>query len=402
MSNVSKLRFRGFSGEWNKEKFGELCGFEQGVQVDLELQHKEPNDNLVKFIRIENYTQNSNDFRFIPKELAKKKSIDSKEIAIVRYGATAGFIGRGVEGVLANNLFKLKPDKKLLDDKYLYHYLKSYKAFHFFQSEMSGGAMPALSFGIVKALKLPYPSTQEQEKIASFLSSVDSKIEQLSKKKTLLEQYKKGVMQKIFSQELRFKEDDGSEFPEWVEKKLGEIIVDYRLGGNYINTEVKSNHPLIKMGNLNRGKINISKLEYIKDGETVEEIDKIQYGDLFFNTRNTLDLVGKVAIWLNELPEAYYNSNLMYMKFENNFFMNYRLNSYDCIKALRSIATGTTSVAAIYTKDLLKIKLSIPSLKEQTKIATFLSSLDKKIELTEKELNATKEFKKALLQKMFV
>ena len=125
MSNVPKLRFKEFSGEWNKERFGELCGFEQGVQVDVELQTKEQSDDLVRFIRIENYTQNSSDFRFIPKELAKKKSIDEKEIAIVRYGATAGFIGRGFSGVLANNLFKLKPNHKLLDDEYLYHYLKS-------------------------------------------------------------------------------------------------------------------------------------------------------------------------------------------------------------------------------------------------------------------------------------
>ena len=82
--------------------------------------------------------------------------------------------------------------------------------------------------------------------------------------------------------------------------------------------------------------------------------------------------------------------------------MNYRLNSFEGIKALRRIATGTTSVAAIYTKDLIKVKLTIPSLKEQIKIANFLSSIDLKIEQIQKQLDPTKKFKKALLQQMFV
>jgi len=380
MSNVSKLRFRGFSGEWNKEKFGELCGFEQGVQVDLELQHKEPNDNLVKFIRIENYTQNSNDFRFIPKELAKKKSIDSKEIAIVRYGATAGFIGRGVEGVLANNLFKLKPDKKLLDDEYLYHYLKSYKAFHFFQSEMSGGAMPALSFGIVKALKLPYPSTQEQEKIASFLSSVDSKIEQLSKKKTLLEQYKKGVMQKIFSQELRFKEDDGSEFPEWVEKKLGEIAIK-------------------KSSNISANKIEENFGKYIIYGASgiLKSVDFYEEADDYVSIVKDGAGVGRILYCKGE-SSVLGTMDIIKPKTElNTYFLYCLLDNID----FKKYVSGST-IPHIYFKDYASEKCKLPSLKEQTKIANFLSSVDKKIELTDKELNATKEFKKALLQKMFV
>lgn len=196
---------------------------------------------------------------------------------------------------------------------------------------------------------------------------------------------------------LRFKEFRG----DWIEKKLKSILLDFRLGGNYSNSETINSKPLIKMGNLNRGNIVLNKIEYIADNENIDELDRIKYGDLFFNTRNTLDLVGKVAIWKNELPDAYYNSNLMWMKYENNFFMNYRFNTFQGIKALRRIATGTTSVAAIYTKDLLKISFNVPEGDEQEKIASFLASVDRKIEQLTKKEELLQQYKKGVMQKIF-
>ncbi|OCL82669.1 EcoKI restriction-modification system protein HsdS [Arcobacter porcinus] len=401
MSKVPKLRFKEFSGEWNKERFGELCGFEQGVQVDVELQTKEQSDDLVRFIRIENYTQNSSDFRFIPKELAKKKSIDEKEIAIVRYGATAGFIGRGFNGVLANNLFKLKPNHKLLDDEYLYHYLKSYKAFHFFQSEMAGGAMPALSFGIVKALKLPYPSKQEQENIASFLTSIDTKIEQLTKKEQLLSSYKKGVMQKIFNQEIRFKADDGSEFCEWEEKKLGELCKLTKSGGTPTSTNQEyydGDIPFLAISDItSQGKY----LTYTSKTVSQKGIDNSSSWIVPVNTiiYSMYASVGFVSI--NKIPLATSQAviNLILKDEADTEFIYYYLLDYK--KYIhRFIETGTQGNLNAQTVKSLNINL--PCFEEQTKIADFLSSIDSKIEQVQKQLNFTKEFKKALLQQMFV
>ena len=387
MSNVPKLRFKEFSGEWEAKKFGEICGFEQGVQVDVELHHKELSNNLVKFIRIENYTQNSNDFRFIPKELAKKKSIDSKEIAIVRYGATAGFIGRGVEGVLANNLFKLKPDKKLLDDEYLYHYLKSYKAFHFFQSEMSGGAMPALSFGIVKALKLPYSSKQEQTKIASFLTSVDTKIEQLIKKEKLLGQYKKGVMQKIFNQEIRFKADNGSEFPEWEEKKVKDIFEVTR--GN-----------VLSVSQMKQEKSDIFQYP-VYSSQTKKNGLTGYYSNYLFENCITWTTDGANAGDTNFRKNKFYCTNVCgVLKSDKGYANNF------IAELLNSISKKYVSYIGnpkLMNNIMANIKISIPSLmEEQTKIANFLSSIDAKIEQVSNQLNQAKQFKKALLQQMFV
>ena len=115
------------------------------------------------------------------------------------------------------------------------------------------------------------------------------------------------ITENKFVPKLRFEEFNG----EWKSYSFKELLKCSRLGGNYANSENLTENPLIKMGNLGRGNISLNKVQYIEQGEALDNNDLIEYGDLFFNTRNTLDLVGKVAIWKNELPRAFYNSNLM-------------------------------------------------------------------------------------------
>jgi len=189
--------------EWEIVKLGEICKFQQGVQVDIELQKTEPEEGYVKFLHIENYTQLSNDFRYIPTDKASKKYIKENEIAIVRYGATAGFIARGFNGVLANNLFKLIFDDRVLLSEYLYYYLISDRVFNFFQSEMAGGAMPALSFGIVKVLNIHLLPLKEQQKIAQVLTIADKEIALLKEELETLKEQKRGLMQKLLTGEVK-------------------------------------------------------------------------------------------------------------------------------------------------------------------------------------------------------
>lgn len=191
----------------------------------------------------------------------------------------------------------------------------------------------------------------------------------------------------------------------WYLKKLKEILVEGRLGGNYENAESNTGIPVIKMGNLDRGKIKIDKVQYLSENETYNKEDLLLEGDLLFNTRNTLDLVGKVAIWRNELPLAVYNSNLMRMKFDSSYvysncFMNCVFNSNYGLRQLRAIATGTTSVAAIYDRDLQSIKIPLPPLPEQRAIARLLSTWDEAISKHEKLIKACEQRKKWLMQSL--
>ncbi|CAM2776142.1 type I restriction enzyme, S subunit [Flavobacterium succinicans] len=192
---------------------------------------------------------------------------------------------------------------------------------------------------------------------------------------------------------------------EWEVKKLGDILKNYSLGGNYENVSGESDLPLIKMGNVGRGRMNISKVEYLAKDVRYSENDILHFNDILFNTRNTLELVGKVAIWKNELAFALYNSNLMRMYFkeefiDNNDFINFQFNSGLSLSNLKRFATGTTSVAAIYTKDLLKLKIPLPPLAEQKAIADCLATWDKVIAHQTLLIKAKEERKKALMQQL--
>lgn len=192
---------------------------------------------------------------------------------------------------------------------------------------------------------------------------------------------------------------------DWDVKKFKELIVEGKLGGNYENAEANDGIPVMKMGNLDRGKIKTDKIQYLPDNFEYEEGDVLKEGDLLFNTRNTLDLVGKVAIWKNELPIAVYNSNLMRMTFDkntvaSNWFMNYVFNSHYLLGQLRGIATGTTSVAAIYGRDLETIKFILPPAEEQIAIANFLSTWDKAIQSTNDLIEQKQNRKEWLMQQL--
>ena len=161
-----------------------------------------------------------------------------------------------------------------------------------------------------------------------------------------------------------YKQTEVGVIPEqWDAKPLHSVLSKGRLGGNYPNPETESEFSLMKMGKIARGYCDMSKVEFIVPGANPESQHHLAYGNVLLNTGNTLELVGNVAIWRNELPVAYYNSNLMRLEFDanevcSNEFANYALSTGSSVARLRALAAGTTGVAAIYTHDLMGCSLS--------------------------------------------
>ncbi len=254
-------------------------------------------------------------------------------------------------------------------------------------------------------ITLNIPKDEEQEKIASFLISIDTKIEQLTRKEELLKQYKKGVMQKIFNQEIRFKDDDGSEFCDWEEKSVGQCII--HIGGTALEKYVsdKAEYNFISIGNYS------TTGKYIDNGQRVILNEKtktklLEKDDLVMvlnDKTSSGDIIGS-TIYIDKNDKYIYNQRSERIICKDGilplYFWHY-FNSQLFRKKVFSLAQGGTQIYINFSS-IKSIETSIPCFEEQIKIANFLSSIDSKIEQVQKQLNLTKEFKKALLQQMFV
>ena len=398
-----KLRFKEFDGDWIKSKLGSEAQFFQGEQVSLDDQCSEYAHGLIKFLRIENFTQKSKDFRYIRYTGSQEKILGEQDIAIVRYGATAGFICSGETGVIANNLFKVSVDNKKINQKYLELVLKSEKTFNYFQAEMSGGAMPALNFKIVGNLDITYSSIQEQTKIASFLSTVDEKISQLTQKHELLGQYKQGMMQKLFSQQIRFKADDGSEFGEWNKFLLGDCV-DILTNGLSLDQNMNGNgFKVTRIETISNFNIDLSRVGYVDTQSDISSY-RLVVGDILFSNINSIAHIGKV-VYIDKDYDIYHGMNLLRIQFKKNLdkkFMFYELSQKTFKQHFESIANKAVNQASINQTALKKTELCAPCLEEQIKIANFLSAIDQKIEVVAEQIEQAKTWKKGLLQQMFI
>ncbi len=322
-------------------------------------------------------------------------SFDGEAVLTAGDGVGTGKVFHYINGKFDfhQRVYKISHFNEILDGYFFFLYFSN-NFYNRIMQMTAKSSVDSVRMEMIANMKFPLPPLPEQKAIAEVLSDTDNLIQALEKRIAKKRLIKQGVMQKLLTPK-----DD------WEVKKLGEILQSTQLGGNYSNTETETYYPLIKMGNLARGDIDLSKLEYIPNYITPYNRDKLCYGDVIFNTRNTLDLVGKVAIWRNELPVAFFNSNIMRLKFKeqcvsSNFYMNYILNAKKILSQLRNIATGTTSVAAIYTRDLLKIQIPLPPHSEQTHIATILSDMDSEIEALEKKLAKYQQLKQGLMQNL--
>ena len=180
------------------------------------------------------------------------------------------------------------------------------------------------------------------------------------------------------------------------------MIISIQTGTNLLGAESNHGTPLIKMGNIQRGFFSFKKVEFLNENEQVEEKNMINFGDFLFNTRNTLDLVGKGATWFGKNDEYAFNSNIARFTFEgiNTIFFNYLYNTSQMIKQVQARAVGTTSVAAVYPKDLNSIKFWIPSANEQQKIGALFKQIDDTITLHQRNVALLKRLKEAYLKRM--
>src|SRR5690606_22665937 len=302
---------------------------------------------------------------------------------------------------LAQRVIKYREKIGLLDNLFLKQKFLSESFQEILKSKATGGTVQGIKGSVLHQIPLIVPSKEEQTKIAAFLSAVDERISQLSQKHVLLSQYKQGMMQKLFSQQIRFKADDGSEFGEWEDKPLNEIA-SKRSGKNKDGSisEVLTNSAtqgIIKQSDyFEREIVTESNL----NGYYIVNLD-----DFVYNPRISVHApVGPIKRnkkCLGVMSPLYTvftvsEGNLAYLEyfFDSNFW-------HDYVKGVANSGARHDRMN-ITNKDFFDMPIFYPCLEEQTKIANFLSSIDQKIEVVAQQIEQAKTWKKGLLQQMFV
>ena len=398
VAHTPQLRFPEFSDNWEEKKLGNVTSIVMGQSPDS----TSYNSNGIGLYLIQG-NADIKKRKTLPRVWTDTPTKECKVgdiIMTVRapVGAVAksihnACIGRGVCAI-RNNQHSVS--------NYIYQFLLSFeKKWVKFEQ---GSTFTAVNTKDVKSLKLILPPVQEQTKIAAFLTAVDNKIEQLSKKQALLGSWKKGVMLQIFSQEIRFKADDGSDFPDWEEKNIVELAkTSIGLVTSMTPYYVDKGVPLIRNNDIFQNKIRKEKL--IRLDYEFDQLNKNRR--LFTNDIVTVHTgnIGASAVIDEELNGcqgfATLNTRIKNQNEISSSFLCWYYNSTRNIKYALSMATGDGR-SNYNLKDFNKATIPVPSLPEQTKIAAFLTAADNKIEQVGKQFDESKQFKKALLQQMFV
>ncbi|MFV8366372.1 restriction endonuclease subunit S [Flavobacterium sp. XS1P27] len=418
---VPQLRFQEFKDEWEKKTLSELAKKITDGTHDTPKPTKEGVPFLTA-IHIKDGFVDYNNCYYLDQEvhnsIYKRCNPEKDDLLIVNIGAgTATCAINSVDYEFSlKNVALVKPKKEILNGKFLAQ-IQRKKSSKIFNQLTSGGAQPFLSLKEIGRLNISFPTLPEQQKIASFLSVVDEKIQQLSRKKELLEQYKKGVMQQLFLGKLRFKDENGKDYPDWEEKTFGDIFSFYTTNSlsreklNYENGTVRNIHygdihtkfkTLFNLKNelvpFINSDFDVSKIKsecYCQEGDLVIADASEDYADIgksieIINLQNEKVIAGLHTFLARP------NKTKMFIGFSG-----YILRSTNFRKQIMTIAQGS-KVLSISTGRIAMIKMKIPKVEEQQKIANFLSNIDSKIESTNQQINQTQSFKKGLLQQMFV
>ncbi|CAM6915308.1 MULTISPECIES: restriction endonuclease subunit S [Enterobacteriaceae] len=407
---VPKLRFTGFNEPWSETSLGKISSFITSGSRDWAQYYSDCGD---KFIRMTNLvrdgiTLNLSDLKFVrlPENSneGKRTALQHHDI-LISITAELGKLGWVPDGLgtayINQHTALVRPNLSIASSKFIANLLSTKKYNNILNQQNDAGAKSGLNLSTIKNFGFYAPNKIEQAKIADFLSSVDEKISLLNKQYDLLCQYKKGMMQKIFSQEVRFKDDSGDEFPEWKEVELKEIA-------SKVNTKNRDNS--VNAVLTNSATQGIVKQESYFEREIVTESNLTGYyvvktGDFVYNPRiSSTAPVGPIK--MNELTQGVMSPLYTVFRFEKGLlkFYQYFFESSVWHDYMKSVANSGArhDRMNISGADFFGLPVPQPFEAEQTKIANFLSALDDKIAVKKAELDKLKTWKQGLLQQMFV
>lgn len=393
-TNTPKLRFPEFKNEWSYDLLSD-------VVTNKSKKFDPKKEEATKDIELDSIEQNTGRLldTYISNDFTSQKNKFKK--GNVLYSKLRPYLNKYyyaiIDGVCSSEIWVLNTlNKDVLVNKFLYYFIQTNR-FSSVTNKSAGSKMPRADWELVKNIRLYKGSIKEQEKIGYFFSKLDRHIELEEEKLELLEQQKKGYMQKIFSQELRFKDENGNSYPDWSIKKIEDI--------SKVNKGFTPNTKNDKYWDeLNENWLSIAGMtqKYLYKGNKgitekgASKHVKVDKDTLIMSFKLTL---GKLAIVKEPI---YTNEAICHFVWKesnvNTEYMYYYLNSINIstfgAQAVKGVTLNNDAINSIIVK--------LPVIQEQNKIAYFFNKLDKLIEKQSFKVELLKQRKQGFLQKMFV
>jgi len=403
--NVPQLRFKEFSGEWKEThliKLAEGENLTNGVFNDPSKVGQGYKLINVLDMYIEGSINEYNlslvdlDLKEFERNKVKNGDIFFTRSSLVKEGIAHSnvYLGYSEDVTFDGHLVRCSPNKELVTPIFFNFLLKTAKARKQLVARGKTATMTTIGQTDIAQILVDTPTLPEQTKIANFLTTIDERINQLTRKKELMTQYKQGVMQQIFSQQLRFKDDNGEDFEDWEEKN-----------GNFLfaaisNKDHNSDLPILAITQ-EHGAIPRDLIDYrvsVSD-KSVETYKVVEVGDFIISLRSFQGGI-EYSNYKGICSPAYL---ILRSKTQlNSYFYKSYFKTPEYITKLNQHLEGIRDGKMVSYKQFSEILLPLPCLAEQTKIANFLTALDEKIQHIAKQIEATKQYKQGLLQQMFV
>lgn len=393
---VPELRFPGFEGEWIIKKVGEIFEVTRGYVLAMHLLSEHQNE-IYPYPVYSSQTRNNGLAGFY------KNYLYENSITWTTDGANAGDVNYRKGKFYCTNVCGVLINKEGYANKCVSELINSVAKKH-----VSYVGNPKLMNGVMSQIQIPIPELAEQQKIADCLSNLNTVIDGHSKRLELLQEHKKGLMQQLFPQEgekvprLRFLEFKGD--GQWREMTLDKVcnLVRGPFGGA-LKKEIFVNDGFAVYEQSHAIYNDFKNFRYRINKEKFLELKRfsVKQGDLIMSCSGTM---GKFAIIPVDLEEGIINQALLKLTTKgdfNNHFVKISLETETNQRKLLSKSAGGAIKNVVSVSQIKELKLQIPSLTEQQKIADCLSSLDNLIDAEERRIEQLQLHKKGLMQKLF-
>ena len=396
--NSPVLRFPGFDSNWSKKRLKKIADINPKSKQNRPEQFNYIDLESVKQGRIINISKVSKDNApSRAQRIAQKQDIFFQTVR--PYQQNNFIYNFDVDDVVVSTGYA---QFRTINHKYyIFTLLHTYRFLVNVLLNCTGSNYPAINSTDLSNIEVYITENKlEQEKIGNFFSKLDRQIELEEKKLELLEQQKRGYMQKIFSQELRFKDEIGNEYPEWKNTKLRNVI---KLQNGYAfksNLFTEKGIPIIRITDINKSLVSEGTVYYPRN-INIDEKFIINKNDILIAMSGAT--TGKLGKYISD-TSSYLNQRIgkfvMKNKTNNDFLFAYLNSIYFKKELIKLLVSGAQP--NISSQDIENIELSLPDPEEQRKIGIFLSNFDEFIQKQSIKIEQLKQRKKGLLQKMFI